>query len=110
MTGGGGPAQQRQEAVGVWIAHELQRGEFGHARMDLDGLDAQQDECRPDEVGELRGQEQRAQRNVGSHLPGAKGESKMSDEHRPVPQGDGARGRDCYTSTLSMPPEFARCT
>jgi hypothetical protein len=67
--------------VRVRIADEIERRDHGVARIDLDTLDTQEDEVRPEQVRELAGQEEGAERHGGNGPLGAEPDSEMSDEH-----------------------------
>lgn len=77
----GCPSQQRNQAMGVGIPDEIQRGDDGVARLDLDGLDSEKDQCWPEQIGKLARQEQRAERDLGSQSLGSKSECEVTDEH-----------------------------
>src|SRR4029453_4322274 len=52
------PPKKRDERVGVGIGDEIEGGERCIARFDPNGFDAEQEEDRPQEIGQLRSNEQ----------------------------------------------------
>ena len=73
--------EDHEQAVGPRIAHEVERREGRDAGIDLHLLDPEQDERRPDEVEQLRGDEERAERRARRGALGREGDGEVTDEH-----------------------------
>src|ERR1051325_3473030 len=66
----------------VRVRHEIERRECRDARLDSNLLDAGRHEEGPDDVSELRGREQRRQRQARYRAFGGEAQGKVPDEHR----------------------------
>jgi len=80
-----GPCRGRQQAVRQRIVLERQRGDDGLARDDAHALDAKQQQAGPEQIEELRGDEQPAERHLRRHALGGETESEVTDEHAVSP-------------------------
>src|SRR2546425_384195 len=75
------PHAVHQQAVRPRVVLEIERIERHEAGHDADALDAQQNEDRPQDVGEERGGEQRAQGGLGGKLLRREPDGEVADEH-----------------------------
>jgi hypothetical protein len=62
------------------IGDEIERRDARDARHDAHFLDAQQQQARPEDIEELRGEDQRAERGGRGELLCAEGDSEMAQE------------------------------
>ncbi len=77
----GTPDEQGDQAVRVGVAHEMQRRHDRVARSDVDRLETEKQEGGPQQVGELRREEEGAERDRRDHPLGAEAEGEVADEH-----------------------------
>src|SRR3989337_3516454 len=77
------PSQQCGQAVRDRVVDEIQGA--GDAWSDADVLDTDQQENRPEQVGKLRGEQQRAQRRFRGRLLRPQSNPVMAEAHRVPP-------------------------
>ena len=67
--------------MGDRVGDEIERRDAGDAGPDLDPLEAEQEERRPEEVDELGGEEERPERGAGRGRLPREPDSEVADEH-----------------------------
>ena len=82
---GDSPQAQREQAVRVRIADEDERRHGRRAGLNLHAFVAEQEERRPEEIRELAGSEQCAERHHRRGFLRAEGEAEMTHEHQCPP-------------------------
>src|SRR5205823_4406302 len=84
VRGGKRDAQdnRHQQAVGPRILREPELQEWIRAGLDANGFDAEQDENRPEEIEQLRGDDQSSERRARHRRLRCERDGEMADEHR----------------------------
>jgi hypothetical protein len=77
----GSPEDDGQERVGNRVGDEVERRDAGDARTDLDPLEAEEEERRPEEVDELGGEDEGSERDARRGRLPREADSEVADEH-----------------------------
>jgi hypothetical protein len=75
------PDGERRETVRVRVMDEVERVDCGRAGPDLHAFDSGQDEDRPDQIGPLCREEERAERDLRPRPLRGESDGIVSDEH-----------------------------